>query len=454
MKLHEYQERARAFIRSHNRCILSVDMGLGKTAATLHAIAALSPETLLIVAPKRVAETVWLQEAEKWGLDAVASKMVIVAGDKAKRSKALADKSKPYKIISRDNLTDVKGGIYSMLVIDELTSFKTPSAARTKAVASIIAPRKVGLTGTFLANGAIDIYGQCVAVDMEERLGRNFYAWRASYFRDALKGSGLQWSKWRPAVPLETILAPIKSDIFTLSAADYLNIPPVSEVEHPVTLSEEERDAYDTVEAFLAGNIGGTSYAIGEDAKFAKLQTLCNGFVYATDKQVANKDASGVLHLDDELIVRAKVSTKLETVAEFCERCASEGEQVLLFYAYKEEARWLAEMLEARHVPYTHVGKKDALTKWSNHEAGVLFAHPASAGHGLNLQGGGRIVVWSSVTYNYEYFAQANARLARQGQTKAVQIHYFTARNTCEEAKRKALSSKAKEQGLFINLTK
>jgi len=441
MRLHDYQERASRWLDGKPSAILAVEMGLGKTATVLHYIATTNPATCLIVAPKRVAETVWQQEAAKWGLGDVAERMIVVKGTKAQRAKALADTSRPYKIIGRDNMADVKDWRCDLLVLDELTSFKTISSQRSKAVASITAAQKIGLTGTFLANGAIDIFGQCQAVGLSRRLGRNYFAWRAENFKDIMQGSGYQFSIWHPVRPLDDILRPVKPCIFTLTAADYLTLPPVTEVEHNVTLTAEEREAYDGIDAFLAGTIGDEVVSVSDKAKFAKLQTACCGFVYQGDGE-------------ERRAVGFDTRSKADEVVEFCRQAQAEGEQVLLFYAFIEERDYLIERLKALHVETTDVKAADALDKWAKGEAGVLLAHPASAGHGLNLQGGGRLVVWSSVTYNYEYFAQANARLARQGQTLPVEIHYFTASNTCEQRVRRALSRKAAEQGLFAQLTK
>ena len=441
MKLHEYQQRASEWLTAKPSAILAVEMGLGKTATVIDYIAKAKPATCIIIAPKRVAETVWRQEAEKWGAAEVAAKMVIVKGSKAQRTKALADTAKPYKIIGRDNVADIKDYRCDLLVLDELTSFKSITSQRSKAVASITAAQKIGLTGTFLANGAIDIFGQCQAVGLSRRLGRNFFSWRAENFKDIMQGSGYQFSIWHPTRPLAEILRPVKPWIFTLTAADYLTLPPVTEVEHNVTLTEDERSAYDGIDAFLAGTIGDEVVSVSDKAKFAKLQTACNGFVYQGDGE-------------ERRAVGFDTRSKAEEVVEFCRQAVAEGEQVLLFYAFVEEKDYLAERLKALHVDTTDVKAADALEKWTRGEAGVLLAHPASAGHGLNLQHHGRLIVWSSVTYNYEYFAQANARLARQGQTKPVEIHYFTAANTCEQRVRRALSRKAAEQGLFTQLTK
>lgn len=445
MKLHEYQERIVNHIATNERCILSVDMGLGKTAACLAYIERYKPASVLIIAPKRVAETTWLQEAQKWQFSC-ADKMIICAGTKAKRSKALGDKSKPYKVISRDNLGDVtlcyNGSPWDLLVLDELTTFKNVQAARTKQVLQIIANKIVGLTGTFLANGAIDIYGQVAAVGLTAWFcnGLNFYSWRAMNFRDALQGSGLQFQKWKlnSNMSVEKLLDPIKSKIFTLTASDYLNIPAVQSMWHKVELAPETRAAYNDLQAFLGFSLGGDMLTVEEGAAFAKLQTLCNGFVYTQDGAA----------------IRGKESAKLEAVADFCERCKNEGEKVLLFYAYREEAIWLGELLAKRHIAFESVKKSGFMERWNAGETDVLFAHPASAGHGLNLQNGGHVIVWSSLTYNYELWAQANARLARQGQKRNVLINYFIADDTCEAQVWRALQRKHKEQNEFLNITK
>lgn len=440
MRLHEYQNRIVAFLHQTPKAILSVDMGLGKTAATLTYVAQARPKDLLIVAPKRVAESVWLQEAEKWGYDDVASKMVIVKGTPKQRAKSLADHEHPYKIISRDNLKDVYGWRTDLLIIDELTSFKSVQSKRTQAAMSIRATRKIGLTGTFLANGAIDIYGQCAAVDLRFGGGLNFYAWRAMYFHDAVAGAGLQFQKWvlNKDITIERLLRDVQGCIFTLTAADYLEIPDVQHQWHRIELAQETRKAYDDLNAFLGFNLGDGTLTFDEGAKFAKLQTLCNGFVY---------DENGVP-------VRGKDSAKLQAVADFVAECAENGENVLLFYAYREEAVWLSEMLTKRGIAFESVKKAGFVERWNAGKTQCLFAHPASAGHGLNLQKGGRVIVWSSLTYNYELYAQANARLARQGQTRNVQIHYFMAEDTCEWQMWHALQKKDKDQNEFLTLTK
>ena len=439
--LHEYQKRLANFIAKHPRSIISVDMGLGKTAAVLAWLDWYERRRnydakVLIIAPKRVAENNWLQEAEKWGLVELHSRMTICCGTAKKRALCWSDNTKPIKICSRDNFKDFLCMKADVLILDELTSYKNPDAERSKAVQSIEATIKIGLTGTFLANGAIDIYGQAAAVGLA--LDRNFYAWRATWFKDLLAGSGLAFSKWRLNVPLETLLRPIKENIFTLTADDYLQIPEKTETTHGVEMNEETKKAIEGLDAFLSAELNGDILTFEENQKFAKLQTLCNGFVY---------DENGKP-------IRGKASAKLEEVADLVADCKDAGERVLLFYAFREECAWLCELLKARGVCVYDVKKSDFVQKWNDGEIDCLIAHPASAGHGLNLQHGGRVIVWSTLTYNYELFAQGNARLARQGQRKNVQIHYFVAKDTCEEYAVRALQRKQLDQNVFLKLTK
>lgn len=443
--LHEYQKRLANFIAQHPKCIISVDMGLGKTAAVLAWLDWYARKRdynvrALIVAPKRVAENNWLQEAQKWGLRELSEKMIIVAGTPKKRHSRLNDDTKPIKIISRDNCKDFATMSADVLILDELTSYKQTNAVRSRAVRSVKAQVRIGLTGTFLANGAIDIYGQALACGLS--MGENFYAWRATYFKDVLQGAGLAFQKWKLTVPLERVLRPIKDSIFTLTAEDYLEIPDVTETTHEVPLDEETSKAIGELDAFLATKVGEEVLTFSEQQKFAKLQTLCNGFVYR------EKDDG------DQEVVRAERSAKLEEVADFVADCRDQGEQVLLFYAFREEEKWLTELLDSRGVNVTSARDKDFMQEWNDGTTDCLMAHPASAGHGLNLQYGGRIIVWSTLTYNYELFAQGNARLARQGQRRNVQIHYFVAKGTCEEKAVMALHTKQKEQTEFLRLTK
>ena len=442
MKLHNYQRRAIQQMKEWDNVILSVGMGLGKTAATLHYInGATWAKRLLVVAPKRVAETVWKQEAEKWGLHELANKLKIVAGTKSKRHEII--KNNDFLIIGRDNLQDVAGMTFDILILDELTSFKNHESLRSQAVYSITARQKIGLTGTFLTNGAIDCFGQFCAVGLgnlktKRERSQAFYRWRATHFKDLLAGSGLQFHKWKLITPMNELLSKVRQNIFTLDSADWLEIPQVEYIEHYVDLTESEMNEYLRLNTMLNVRLDDEVVSFSENQKFAKLQTLCDGFVYT----------------DTGESVRSQFSTKLDEVCDFVDRCCGEGEQVLLFYAFREEKSWIEEKLKKLHLKFTDVKDRRFLEKWNGGEVDVLLAHPASAGHGLNLQSGGRICVWSTITYDLELWLQANARLARQGQTRGVQIHSFMARNTVEVRKYQALNDKNKILTEFVELTK
>ena len=439
MKLHAYQKRVVEFCKTSKHIILSVGCGLGKTASVLHYIKETNPETVIIIAPKNVALTVWKQEAEKWELSDIHNKMVIVDGAPKQRKEKLQDQSTPYKIIGRDILKDIENRSCDLLVLDELTSFKSVDAKRSKFAQSIRRKQTIGLTGTFLANGAIDIYGQAKSVGLFSDERQNFWAWRATFFRNVMQGSKMAWEKWVLRVPLEEVLKPIQKNIFTLTSEDWLDIPKVQYIKHDIKLSKQEQTEYMRLNSMLHVNLDDVTISIKEQAKFAKLQTLCNGFVYDTKTSEA---------------FRSKYSTKIDAVVEFIERCVSEGESVLLAFAFREEAIWIAEKLKKKGITYASSNSKDFVRRFENKEFDVLMGNAAAIGHGINLQHASRMMVWSSITYNYELWEQMNARLIRTGQTRGVQIHVFSALDTIEQGQYKALMKKDAEQKKFLQLTK
>ena len=434
-QLHNYQQRALLFAICHKKCILSIDMGLGKTLTMLMMLTQLGGKTL-IVAPKRVAENTWTDEVAKWHLDL---DIIAVKGTKKRREKIIsADHN--IMVVSRENIADVKHLTFDTLIIDELTSFKNIESTRTQNILSINAKRKIGLTGTFLANGAIDIYAQAVSCGLTFKED-SFKTWRAAHFFDAMAGAPVRWEKWQTTETIEDLLQPIANNIFTLTAADWSRIPETIYDVEKVHLSEAEYKELAELDAFLSTSIGDEvddTISINEGAKFAKLQTYCNGFIYDDTKAP---------------IYRGK-STKLEAVAEYIIDMAEKGENCLVFYAYKYEVDILTDLLKKAKITANLITEKNIISRWNNGEIKVLFAHPASAGHGLNLQQGGRVCVWSTLTYNYEYFAQGCARLARQGQKKTTIIKTFIAADTCEERIYKAIAAKATAQNDFLTATK
>lgn len=444
MELRNYQKRICNFIVDHPHACVSVGMGLGKTACVLHVldhIKKLHPEMrALIVAPKMVAETVWLQEAEKWGFD-VRILMAIVSGTPAKR--AMIAQAADILVVSRDNIADFANQEFDILVIDELTSFKTRTAKRTEVVLSIKAGRKIGLTGTIAPNGLIDLFSQMAVLDMAGHAKGDYYAWRGRWFENIMEGSGQPFKKFRlrRGVTADNVLEPWRNDIITLTTEDYLELPEMMEEEMPVILSEAERNSYMDLNAVLHFNISeNLDFTASDKAKFAKLQTLCSGFVYDTETGDALR-----LHCG---------GTKIRAAVDFCERCAAEGESVLLFYQYRESAVWFGELAKEAGLRIASTSSRGWLDKWNNGGLDVLVANPASAGHGLNLQHGGHVVLWMELTYNYEHYAQANARLHRTGQMERVRCYYLVAKNTIDERILPALRKKAEINKEVQNKTK
>lgn len=288
----------------------------------------------------------------------------------------------------------------------------------------------------------MDCFGQFVAVGIGGKMTKRertsaFYRWRATHFQDLLAGAGLQFHKWKLVTPLEQLISRAKDNIFTLDSKDWLDIPEVEYIQHEVELSGAEMNEYLKLNTMLHCTLDEEVVSFSENQKFAKLQTLCDGFVYV-----------------DDTVQRSEYSTKLDEVCDFVDRAVSEGEQVLLFYSFREEKKWLEEKLKKLHITFTDVKDKRFMEKWNGGEVNVLLSHPQSSGHGLNLQQGGRICVWSTIPFDYEHWMQANARLARQGQTRGVQIHSFIAKNTVEKNKYLALRRKETVATEFIEITK
>ena len=454
MKLYNYQKRIVEFCKTEPKAILSVGCGLGKTASLLHYINESKPKSCIIVAPKFVANHVWRQECIKWNLHELHDKLVICWHyNKKKRLEIIREayESGKYLIVTRDNVGDISDMKleFDLLVMDELTSYKNHESGRSGAVYKINAKQRIGLTGTFITNSAIDIYGQLVAVGFgnskpQKDINRGFYRWRATHFRDALAGAGLKFQKWQNVTPLKDLIEPYRKNIFTLDSSDWLEVPEVSYIPHVVELSAEEQNEYLRLSTMLSVQLSDEVIAFSENQKFAKLQTLCNGFVYVDDVRTGLRE-----------VKRGEHSSKLDEVVEFVARAVSEGEQVLLFYAFVEEREWLQEKLKKEHIKFIDVKGKDSINKWNNKDIDVLLAHPSSASHGLNLHlSGARMMVWSSLPYDAELWSQGCARLIRQGQKRGVQIHSFIAENTVEVKKYSSLQSKQDLLDKFIAITK
>lgn len=445
--LHSYQKYAVDFIQNHPAAGLLLDMGLGKTVSTLTAINRLMYEELevnkvLVIAPKRVAEDTWVKEAAKWE-HLKHLRISRVLGTERQRKEALKTKADIY-VINRENvcwLTAYYGGAlpFDMLVIDELSSFKSPKAQRFKAL-RLVRPqisRVVGLTGTPAPNGLADLWSQIYLLDQGERLGKTVTSYRTKYFRPG-RSNGQVVFDYKPLEGSEEIIYNQIADIcVSMKAEDYLELPPRIDITTEVTLPASAQSQYEEFEKTeilkLAEEEGNNISAVNAAALSNKLLQFSNGAIYDGERRTHE------IH-----------DAKLEALEEIAE--AANGEPVLVFYSFRHDIARIKRKLAA-FKPHELTDSED-IEKWNRGEIKVLLAHPASAGHGLNLQKGGNIVVWFGLTWSLELYQQANARLHRQGQTKPVKVYHLLSRGTMDKDVIKALSGKADKQEALTQAVK
>ena len=428
-----YQRRAIQHILDHPAAGLFLDMGLGKTVITLTAVAELlhdrfEVEKVLVVAPLRVADSVWTAEAEKWD-HLRYLKISKVLGDRKKRMSALQEKADIY-VINRENIPWLvdhykRKWPFDMVVIDELSSFKSSNAKRFRALRKVrpMISRIVGLTGTPAPNGLIDLWPQIYLLDQGQRLGKTITQYRDRFFRPGKRNGHIVY-EWIVKDPDE-IYKRIDDIVISMKAADWLEMPEKIDRIVKVKLPDEARQKYKQLERdlILRFTEGGDIVAANGAVLVNKLLQLAQGAAYDENDEV-------------KFIHGAKLDA-LEDILE-----ASAGKPVLAFYIYQhDKARILERFKQARVLE-----SNDDIRDWNAGEIPLLLAHPASAGHGLNLQAGGNIIVWFGLPHSLELYEQANGRLYRQGQKEKVIIHHLVAEKTFDEAVMKALQRKAMTQ--------
>ena len=433
---YDYQKAAIKWGLEHPRCGLFLDMGLGKSVITLTIIQQLIDDCeidrTLVVAPKKVAETTWTGEAEKWehlkGL-----RVVKVTGTEKQRNLALASKADVY-VIGRDSFVWLVGKYggnlpFDVLVIDELTSFKSSKSNRFKAMrmATPTVQRVIGLTGTPAPNGLIDLWAQMYCIDMGERLGRSVTKYRETYF---------ETHKWNNIVVrcdvkkgCDTIIRNRIADIcLSMQAKDYLQLPDLLTHTVKIALSPSTMAAYtkfekDKVLEFVEEHAGEAANMLANSAAglMNKLSQFANGAIYDEERNVHQ--------IHDE---------KLDKLAEIVE--AANGNSVLVFYQFKHDVSRIIKKLKD-YVVKAYEGEAE-FKEWNAGKIDVLLAHPASTAFGLNMQQGGHYIVWFGVGWNLELYQQANARLHRQGQKYPVQVYKLICANTVDERADAALGNK------------
>lgn len=447
-KPYAYQRRAIDFIKETPYCALFLDMGLGKTVSTLTAFAELLDDcevaTMLVVAPKKVAEATWGDECAKWA-HLQGLRVSVILGTEKQRMAAMKRPAEVY-VTSRDLIAWLVarlGGAwpYDLLVLDELTSFKSNKAERFRAV-RMVRPkcrRVVGLTGTPTPNGLKDLWAQVYCLDMGERLGRTVTGFRGRWFNSYGKG-GITY-RLDPKKGAEgEILARIADITLTMQAKDYLDLPPLIEQDVVVDLSPVARKRYDTFERervmeFRREMEGKPQQVVAGSAAalMSKLMQFAAGAVY---------DEAG-----EAVEVHAE---KLERLAELIEEAA--GEHVLLFYQFKHDVpRIMAKLKGLRVRKYEGA---DDLRAWNAGEVDVMLTHPASTAYGLNMQAGGHVIVWFGTGFNAELYTQAVARLYRQGQRHTTRVFRLVVRGTVDEDAARAVKNKLDSQMAVLTALK
>lgn len=414
----EYQRYTKQFIIDHPAAGVFLDMGMGKTSITLTAIQELmhdyfSVNRVLVIAPLEPAQNTWPAELKKWDhLQGLTYSLVL--GSQEARTEALQAEADIY-IINRENvvwLVDLyrKRWPFDMVVIDELSSFKSSKAQRFRALRKVrpYIKRIVGLTGTPAPNGLLDLWPEIYLLDQGEALGKTLTGFRDLYFEPDKRNRQIIYS-WKPKPWAEDAIYERLGDLcISLASKDYLDLPDRRFIRHEFTLSEEAAATYrrlekDTLLPFADADIDGATAAVLR----SKLLQLAGGAAY--------DDNGGVKVLNDD---------KLCVLDQLIEE--ANGQPVLIFYNYRHE---LARIL-ARYPAAVSIKEPGAVERWNAGEIPILLAHPASAGHGLNLQAGGHIIIWYGPTDNLEYYQQANKRLHRPGQKQVVLIHHILAKDT------------------------
>lgn len=447
----KHQQLAGDFLREHNRAALLLDMGLGKTVITLTRLSELfadfAVEKALVIAPKRVAEDTWTREAAKW--DHLAGLRVVpVLGDQKHRLAALASAGDIY-VINRENVqwlveTCGKRWDFDAIVIDELSSFKSPKAKRWRCLKRVAKLAKIvwGLTGTPAGNGYIDLWPEMFLIDGGERLGRTLGEFRTKWFSPGAHKGNIVY-EWRLKPGAKEDIDRRLSDIcLSMSKEDWLTLPPVVHNTVAVRMDAKERGLYDRLrrdcvlpllggeladmKSFDQAIVGGTAAALS-----GKLLQMANGAVYDED--------GGVVHIHDR---------KLDALADIAEE--AHGQSLLVFYSYRHDI----DRIRERFPQAVEIGGSETIRAWNAGEIPMLLCHPASAGHGLNLQQGGHIIVWFGLPWSLELYQQTNARLNRMGQGQSVIVHHVVCEGTLDEKVLSALTEKDAVQKGLLNALK
>lgn len=441
-KPHDYQAYAIKYIEEHPVAAVLLDMGLGKTVISLTAAFDLLFDSflihrILVIAPLRVARDTWPAEIEKWSH--LKGLTYSVAVGTVKERKTALMKNADITIINRENvpwLVDSSGFPfnYDMVIVDELSSFKNHKSKRFKALMKVrpFIKRIVGLTGTPSSNGLMDLWAEFNLLDQGHRLGRFISQYRLNYFVPDKRNGEIIYS-YKPLPYAEDAIYQKISDItISMKSEDHLKMPELISTEYDVELSEAERDRYeDLKQEFILNLPGGEVTAANAAALTGKLCQLANGAIYS--------DSGEVIAFHDR---------KLDALEDIIE--SMNGKPLLVAYWFKHDLVRIRERFSVREIK-----SSQDIADWNAGKIPIAVIHPASAGHGLNLQAGGSTLVWFGLTWSLELYQQTNARLWRQGQqSRTVVIEHIITKGTIDERILKALSKKEMTQAALIDAVK
>ncbi|MDY5159662.1 DEAD/DEAH box helicase [Actinotignum urinale] len=444
---HKYQAFATSFIENHPASAVLLDMGLGKTVITLTAIFnllfdAFLVRRVLVVAPLRVARETWPTEAKKW--DHLSLLTISVAVGTARERRAAILSGADVTVINRENLVWLieESGLpfdFDMVVVDELSSFKNHKTKRFKALmkARPHVRRIVGLTGTPASNGLMDLWAEFKLLDMGHRLGRFISGYRERYFLPDARNGQVIFS-YKPKPDAERAIYKAISDMtISMKATDHLEMPDLVKAEREVQMTDDESKDYEKFKRELVLTLGDDEITAANAAVLtSKLSQMANGAIYTDDGQT--------VHLHDH---------KLDVLEDMVE--AMNGKPVLVAYYFKHDLHRIEARLKTLKVTFARLDSAASIRAWNKGELTVGLLHPASAGHGLNLQEGGSHLIWFSLLWSLELYQQTNARLWRQGQQDStVIISHILCKDSIDERILTVLEGKTKTQDALINAVK
>ena len=444
---HDYQKFAIEYIEEHPVAAVLLDMGLGKTSITLTALNDLLFDSfdvhkVLVIAPLRVARNTWSGEIGKWEHLSDLRYSIIVGSEKERL--AALDTAADIYIINRENVQWLieKSGYsfdFDMVVVDELSSFKNHEAKRFKAFMKVRpkVKRIVGLTGTPSSNGLMDLFAEFKLLDMGERLGRFIGNYRVNFFKPDKMNGPIVYS-YKPLPGAEQRIYERISDIkISMKAADHLKMPELISTRYLVQMDAKEKKNYDLMKEQLVLDLpDGEVTAANAAALSGKLLQMSNGAIYSDDGEV-----------------KAVHTKKLDALEDMIE--AANGKPVLVAYWFRHDLMRIEQRLKEKSIPFERLDTDASIARWNKGEIPVALIHPASAGHGLNLQDGGNKLIWFGLTWSLELYQQTVARLWRQGQASGtVVVQHIITEGTIDERVMKVLEAKDSTQAALIDAVK